>query len=350
MSSYNKDISYYGHLFSEIHRGQDSYTKHKKLSPYKPIFLLSVIELIETGKFLENKINTNSFDYLELKETFKKYLKIIGGEYKNQTGVFHQPFENLRNDKHKETGDQFWHLQLKKESPRIEDIKDAEGRNRIKTEAKLKELVEYGRFDDELWEILQDSESRHYLVNVLIHTFFSDEMNTQIYDIINSFNEDAEKQNQDVTEPKDSSKKHRTRKSLVRDSIFGESVLCLYDYQCAVCRLSIKIKSIGSMRYRNIVDAAHIIPLSVTYNNQMNNGISLCKNHHWAFDNGCFGVDNNYSIIVSNKFFEECLTTLESLNTIPLRNYNGHKIFLPLQEKYRPNIEAFRWHREMHSI
>ncbi|QIR41095.1 hypothetical protein HCG51_33390 [Tolypothrix sp. PCC 7910] len=350
MNIHGKNINYYENLFSQIQRGQNSYTKHKKLSPYKPIFILSVIELIATNKLLENKINPNSSNYFNLKETFQKYLKIIGGEYKNQTGVFHQPFENLRNDKHKETGEQFWHLELKDDYARIEDIKDAEGRNRIKTEAKLKELVEYGRFDDELWEILQDTESRHYLVDVIIDTFFADENNTQIYDIINTFNEDAKSQNQDVGNPQEANKKYRTTKFLVRDSIFRKSVIRLYDCQCAVCRLRMKIKPMGLSRYKYMVDAAHIIPFSVTYNNQLSNGISLCKNHHWAFDNGCFSLDNSYSIILSNKLSEECLTSLESLNTIPLQDYHGQKIFLPLQEKYYPNLEALRWHRQIHNL
>jgi putative restriction endonuclease len=340
MSRYHKDIQYYEYFFSQIQRGQNAYEKHNKLSPYKPIFLLSIIELIENEKIDANQITTNGSDYIELEETFQKYLKILGGEYKNKTRVFHQPFENLRNDKHKESGEAFWHLEPKEKSTRIEDIEDAEGRNRIKTEARLKKVVEYGRFDDELWEILQDADSRKYLVDVLMHTFFSEELNTQIDDIINSFNQDAEKQNQDVTEPKQTSKKHRTGKYLVRNSCFRQSVIRLYDCQCAVCRLSIKIKPIGFRYYKHIVDAAHIVPLSVAYNNQLNNGISLCKNHHWAFDYGCFTVDDNYKIIVNDELAEECP------HAKPMKDFHGEKLLLPNQEKFFPDQQSLEWHRQ----
>jgi putative restriction endonuclease len=340
MNSYNKDIQYYEQLFSQIQRGQNAYEKHNKLSPYKPIFLLSIIELIENGKIDANQITTNGSDYIELEETFKKYLKLLGGKYKDNKDVFHQPFENLRNDKHKESGKPFWHLELKDKSVKIEDIKDAENRNRFKTKKNLKDLVEYGRFDDELWEILQDVESRQYLVDVLMHTFFAEEMKTQIDDIINSFNQDAEKQNQYLTEPKDSIQKHRTRKYIVRDSFFRKSVIRLYDYQCAVCRLSIKIKPIGLSYYKYILDAAHIIPLSVAYNNQINNGISLCKNHHWAFDYGCFTVDDNYKILVNNELEEECP------HAKPMKDFHGEKLLLPNQENFFPDQQSLEWHRQ----
>ncbi|MBW4449972.1 MAG: HNH endonuclease [Spirirestis rafaelensis WJT71-NPBG6] len=182
-------------------------------------------------------------------------------------------------------------------------------------------------------------------------TFFFDETNTQIDDTLNTFDLDAQKQNQEVTEPKNSEKKYSQRKYVVIDSLFRRSIIHIYEYQCAVCRLKFNIKPVDIRSYINIVDAAHIKPLSVSSNNQLSNGISLCKNHHWAFDNGCFGIDDkNYSIIVSNKFSEECLTTVESLKIIPMKSYQGQKIFLPIKEKYRPNPEALIWHRKKHRI
>ncbi|NEU77103.1 HNH endonuclease [Hassallia byssoidea VB512170] len=324
MTKKTKNLEYYASLFCQVKRGQISGSKYKEYSPYKPIFLLSIIELIENQQISENKINIRGSEYVELKEIFKRYQSILGGEFKYKKYAFHQPFENLINDKNKDTGEQFWHLKLKQESPKIEEIKDAEGRNRIKTEAKLKQLVEYGRFDDELWEILQDTQSRNYLVNVLMDTFFSDETNSQIDDTLNTFDLDAQKQNQEVTEPKNSDKQYSKRKYVVRDSLFRRSIIHIYEYQCAVCRLNLNIKPVDIRSYINIVDAAHIKPLSISYNNQLSNGISLCKNHHWAFDNGCFGIDDkNYSIVVSNKFSEECLTTVESLKIIPMKSYHG---------------------------
>lgn len=56
---------------------------------------------------------------------------------------------------------------------------------------------------------------------------------------------------------------------------------------------------------QNIVDGAHIKPFAKFSDNRIDNGISLCKNHHWAFDKGLFTIYDNYKIIVSNNFQEE---------------------------------------------
>ncbi|MBW4449973.1 MAG: hypothetical protein KME38_24825 [Spirirestis rafaelensis WJT71-NPBG6] len=123
MSKSTKNLEYYASLFCQAKRGQITYNKYKEYSPYKPIFLLSIIELLENQQILKNEIHTNKPEYEDLKQIFKKYQRILVGEFKGQKSAFHQPFENLINDKYKETGEQFWHLELKQESPKFEDIR-----------------------------------------------------------------------------------------------------------------------------------------------------------------------------------------------------------------------------------
>ncbi len=351
MDNIVKDLDYYGDLFSKIARGRNTHKNRQELSPYKPILLLSIIEMISRGIISENKIITSGSQFTNLKEVFTNYQNIFGGVYKDRKSVIHQPFDSLRNDKNNENGEPFWHLKNRPDTPEIEDIRDSEGKNRIKTEAKLQKFVEYGKFDDQLWEILQEAEDRSYLVDLLMDTFFSEQVNNQVDETINTFDQEAQKQSQEIREPKDTDKKEGIKKYVVRDSLFRRSIIHIYNYQCAVCRLNINLKSINSRRQKNIVDAAHIKPFSLEYNNQLNNGISLCKNHHWAFDNGCFGInETNYSIIVSNNFLEEYNTSIESLNVIPMKNYHGQKIFLPNYKKYYPSTDAVIWHRQKHQI
>jgi putative restriction endonuclease len=45
-------------------------------------------------------------------------------------------------------------------------------------------------------------------------------------------------------------------------------------------------------------------------------------------------------IFVSNDLREE------SLNAKPIREFQGNHILLPVQEHYRPRLEALRWHRK----
>jgi len=70
----------------------------------------------------------------------------------------------------------------------------------------------------------------------------------------------------------------------------------------------------------------------------LKNAIALCKNHHWAFDRGWFGIDDNYRIIVVSDLKEE------SPNAKQMKDYHNEMILLPSSEKYYPSIEALQWH------
>ncbi|CCQ65194.1 D-3-phosphoglycerate dehydrogenase [Crocosphaera watsonii WH 0402] len=125
------------------------------------------------------------------------------------------------------------------------------------------------------------------------------------------------------------------KKSLVRDSFFRKAVIHAYDYRCSLCNLKV-IKSLS----QSIVDGAHIKPFAQFYDNNINNGISLCKNHHWAFDRGIFSIDDNYQVLISDNFSEE------SPNSKPIREFQGETILLPNSPTYFPSIEAIQWHRQ----
>jgi predicted restriction endonuclease len=88
-----------------------------------------------------------------------------------------------------------------------------------------------------------------------------------------------------------------------------------------------------------IVDGSHIKPFSKFYDDQINNGISLCKNHHWAFDQGWFAIDDNYKIIVANDLEEE------SPNARTMKDFQGEAILLPNSDQDLPRLESLEWHR-----
>ncbi|EAM47902.1 HNH endonuclease [Crocosphaera watsonii WH 8501] len=134
---------------------------------------------------------------------------------------------------------------------------------------------------------------------------------------------------------KKTSRKFYIKKSLVRDSFFRKAVIHAYDYRCSLCNLKV-IKSLS----QSIVDGAHIKPFAQFYDNNINNGISLCKNHHWAFDRGIFSIDDNYQVLISDNFSEE------SPNSKPIREFQGETILLPNSPTYFPSIEAIQWHRQ----
>ncbi|KAM3100658.1 hypothetical protein ACKFKG_00545 [Phormidesmis sp. 146-35] len=72
----------------------------------------------------------------------------------------------------------------------------------------------------------------------------------------------------------------------------------------------------------------------------------VCKNHHWAFDRGWFGISDRYRIVVPpDRVHEDALE-----NTRSLRAFDGEAILLPDQEGYRPRLDALVWHRSFWKI
>ncbi|MEX2382144.1 MAG: HNH endonuclease [Opitutales bacterium] len=64
-----------------------------------------------------------------------------------------------------------------------------------------------------------------------------------------------------------------------------------------------------------IVDAAHIEPWAKGQNDDPQNGLALCKNAHWAFDEGLWSVSDDWRILVSSYRLSE--TGPESLKLAP---------------------------------
>jgi putative restriction endonuclease len=79
-----------------------------------------------------------------------------------------------------------------------------------------------------------------------------------------------------------------------RDQGFRRAVVNAYDHRCTLCGVRI-ITAEG----HSVVDAAHVIPWRVSKNDDICNGMALCKLCHWAFDEGLLGISDNYNVITS---------------------------------------------------
>jgi putative restriction endonuclease len=303
-------ISYYCKKFASLNVRS---TKEKGNAPHKPILLLAIIDLIGQDIIKDNII----FITDELINAFDKYWQVLASGYE---GGIHYPFFHLKNDG-------FWQL----------NFRDTFDGLRPKTINKLKKGVEYAIIDEELFYLIKNPYSRRQLIDTLIQVWFlsaAKELN-DILSINQVFQESAQEEvnlnNQEgIVKPR-----FYLRRSAVRDALFRKAIVYLYNYRCSVCGL----KVIHSLT-QSIVDGAHIKPFAEFYDNQVNNGISLCKNHHWAFDQGLFSIDKNYKILVAREFIEE------SPNNKPLAHFREEQLILPDAEQHRPSLEAIEWHRD----
>jgi putative restriction endonuclease len=112
---------------------------------------------------------------------------------------------------------------------------------------------------------------------------------------------------------------------------FREKVLDAYRSQCAFCRL----------KHRELLDAAHIIPDNLPESRlTIDNGISLCKLHHAAYDNFILGVTPDYIIHVRKDVLEE-----EDGPVLQhgLKGLHNTKLILPSLKNHYPNRAALEW-------
>ena len=318
--SKNKNLAYYRNCFSQIKVGQvDKYTK-KVNALNQPILLMSVTDLIAQGLIEENKITISD----ELTNTFKKYLSVLSPNSSEKVSF---PIA-------------FFHLSINNGKPPFWYIKFNEGYEgkRAQSITNLKRNVDSAKLDEELFNLLQDSNARKELIDELLSTWFSS-TNKQIEDIlkINQSFQDSTLDELDTIESGNTDRQPKVyfKKSVVREAVFRKSIVQLYDYRCAFCRLKVT-RSLT----QSIVDGAHIKPFSEFYDNRPDNGLSLCKNHHWAFDRGWLAVDDRYQIIVANDLQED------SPHARLMKEFHGELILLPSSEKDYPRKDALQWHRK----
>ncbi len=67
-----------------------------------------------------------------------------------------------------------------------------------------------------------------------------------------------------------------------RDEAFREVLLTESEYACAVCEMKFTLDNLFEAQ------AAHIVPKHRNGTDDPRNGLTLCRTHHWAFDQGLF--------------------------------------------------------------
>jgi putative restriction endonuclease len=121
-----------------------------------------------------------------------------------------------------------------------------------------------------------------------------------------------------------------------RDVRFRLNVVAAYNYTCALTGYRLMTLTAGT-----IVDAAHIHQFARSRNNDPQNGLALCKNAHWLFDNGLWTISDDYKILVAADHFSE-----DSPDQTSLRAYHGRKLRLPADARLYPSPVHLAWHRK----
>jgi putative restriction endonuclease len=295
-------------------------TRHR--APHKPLLLLSIIDLFAEGEIAANLIELTP----ELGELFTLYWARVMPP--DQRGNLALPFFHLKSDG-------FWHL-----VPRPGQEAFLATTRQIRSIHQLRETVLGARLDEDLYALLGAGESRDLLRTVLIETYFAPEARPALVEQ-GAINLEAFRYSQELLEEartgpiKERLKAGDDYRPAARDQGFRRAVISAYDHRCALCGIRMLTPD-----GHTAVDAAHIVPWSISQDDDPRNGLALCRLCHWTYDEGLLGVSARYVVITSPQ--------LAIGQNVPghLVTLDGRGIIGPGEQSLWPALDALRWHRQ----
>jgi putative restriction endonuclease len=271
-------------------------------APHKPLLLLVILELAEQGLLPRDVLPLTP----ELAFRFCTYWSVVAHRRTQKPDV-RLPFHHLSTDG-------FW-------SPLQEDGSPSPDDRLTRFAALTSDFVAFAL--DPAW---RDKGRR-----ILIAKYFQPGERVALYSLLGmpipSDNDIARDANHRSPEE---------AKRQGREIRFRLNIVAAYNYTCALTGYRLTTITAGS-----IVDAAHIHRFSDSRNNDPRNGLALCKNAHWLFDNGLWTIADDYSVIVAVGRFSE-----DSPDHKSLRDYHGEKIRLPDDNRLWPSPIHLAWHRK----
>lgn len=320
------DLEYYSAKFAKLHtdKNRKNWTPATDYrAPHKMFLLLSVMELIELKQYETNFIEVTP----ELLDTFNRYWSStmpLGSK-----GNIFLPFFHMQSDK-------FWHLK-----PKLGKEEIAKALKRCDSFRQLTDVFLGAKLDDDLFLLMQSKKARDTLRSAILKAYFDPDLQKIL---TNTFrhNLGAFKYSQELflfaREKPAEEFKIRKQDVKVRDQGFRKAVTTAYEHRCTMCGIRML-----TPEGHTVVDASHIVPWSESHNDDIRNGLSLCKLCHWAFDELLITVSNKYRIKTS--------PVLKYNQNLPghLSQMEGRDIIKPEEEAFYPGIEFLHHHQKRFS-
>jgi putative restriction endonuclease len=275
-------------------------------APHKPLLLLAVLDLVHRGVITAPFIAVTG-DLVELNELFNLYWRRI--IHLGQTSSIAFPFSRLDREP-------FWELVSQPGTTITPAII-----NNTSSVTYLRKYALGAKLDEGLFRVMQSGEGREALREALLQSCFSAEAATLLREqsVINREAFDysrllEEKSHLPLVKEIIEADNYRPA---ARYQGFRRLVVQSYDHRCALCGIRI-VTPDG----HTVVDAAHIVPWRDTQNDDIRNGMALCKLCHWGFDKGMLGVTDSYQVITSRTIgidpnYPGLLTSLSGRGIIP---------------------------------
>jgi putative restriction endonuclease len=255
-------------------------------SPYKPALLLAVLEGVGEQTIRGNRIEITP----ELIAAFKAYCQLLSPGPEYATSPFQLPFFHLQSSG-------FWHLHA---WPRRELVLTSS--KSVRSFGHLRDVIAYASVHAALWDLLMQPVAREEIRQALLvryfpltrHYFRPRAGQEKLDDLGRQMLEEPAAVYRRAVDVADEAE------VLVRSAVSRREVLRAYQSTCAVSGLQL-LSTTGAAP---LLDDCHIVPWSVSHDDTIDNGLSLCPNLHRAFDQHLFWVDAAYRVRVAESFGE----------------------------------------------
>lgn len=306
-----KDLSYYQNAFSHLRRNNENGG-----APHKPILLLCVLRLYQSGDLRAAEIAPSPLLY----HTFKYlWTKLVPASAPFNPS-FYYPFFHLRSEP-------FWAL-----VPRIGKRIPAG----ITSIAQLNNFVAFASIDSELFDFVLNPISNTILEKTLVEQYFNLPYISYTKIVVPLLETTLTEAKADLYQQKiPMVAKELEEDNYMRGQAFKVVIPQVYDHTCAISRLRLNSfeKSVS------MVDACHIIPFAESHDDSIGNGIALCPNLHRAFDRGLISISDDFTVLVNSNFAED-------INSVfALSQFEGQPIKLPYNESFYPSQNCLAAHR-----
>jgi putative restriction endonuclease len=294
------------HLLGRLANLNVARTQSRGTAPHKPLMLLSVIDLIESGDIPDRWVPFN----VRLVSQFRSYWDLVLARQQNRPEIT-MPFNALGGER-----DAIW------------ECFTADGQP-----SKSKLTTRLCRLDSELFACLQDAGFRHRVRLTLIANYFPPNEQTGLSERLRLPLPDTA----EMTTFKKNAAAFKASQKKGRDSRFTVDVTSGYQFTCALTGYKLETPD------GYIVQAAHIHQHAKSGNDDPRNGLALTPDAHWMFDAGLWTAipkgDQFLVHVASGRFSESSPhgRLLSGFHQQPL-HFHEHAIL-------RPDPKHFEWHR-----
>jgi putative restriction endonuclease len=278
-------------------------------APHKPLLLLCLVDMAEVGELTGRTFTRTA----NLVLRFKEYGALVSERWPTRLDL-RMPFFYLRTQG-------FWN-----------------GFTLEMAAAQSPESCFVCELNEEFFDLLGNADFRLKARLLLVSRYFEPRERVALLESLGLCADGMEKAEKKMVELNEESEQAARRNG--RSARFAVQVVSRYKFTCALTGLCC-LTTDGAA----IVDAAHIESWAASENDDIQNGLALCKNAHWMFDEGLWSVQGEGRVVLAPYRFTE-----NGPEALRLQWYGGRLLQFADGVTLRPNPEYFARHRVFHGF